>query len=469
MTTYPDASRILDAALGQLDIPEAQADAAVQEFENVALWLADETSPLAKWTPELYPQGSFRLGTPVRPLTGDEFDIDLVCKLDVAKEAVSQKELKSSVGNRLRDEKTLKARIKERRRCWSLSYPPEFHLDVLPAIPNPGGESGDILLTDRELLRWQFSNPIGYSSWFYERMRPVLQEARAALAKASGASIEEIPEWRVRTPLQRAVQLLKRHRDVRFQSDPEKKPVSIIITTLAAKAYRRQPDLVSTIVDIVGRLPDQVERRGDKWWVANPAQPNENVADKWNEDPERREAFLRWLDVVASDLQQQTRVGSERDGNLLLERQLMPGVAVQRSLAPTVVPVADDMSHLKPVPWPKQVAYEVAVKGDVHREIRVGRRLFELMRLVPKRVAIRFHATTNAPKPYEVRWQVTNTGTEARNAKQLRGGFEAGEGENGATKWETTKYRGTHFVQAFVVKAGVLVAQSERVAVRIGR
>jgi hypothetical protein len=37
-----------------------------------------------------------------------------------------------------------------------------------------------------------------------------------------------------------------------------------------------------------------IENRHGTWWVSNPAQEEENFADKWNEHPERREAFLAW-------------------------------------------------------------------------------------------------------------------------------------------------------------------------------
>ena len=41
-------------------------------------------------------------------------------------------------------------------------------------------------------------------------------------------SIEDVPEWRVKTPLQRSVQILKRHRDIYFQQKPEVRPVSVL-------------------------------------------------------------------------------------------------------------------------------------------------------------------------------------------------------------------------------------------------
>jgi hypothetical protein len=90
-------------------------------------------------------------------------------------------------------------------------------------------------------------------------------------------------------------------------------------------------------------------------------------------------------------------------------------------------------------------------------------------RAVPKDFGIRFEARTNAPRPYEVKWQVVNTGTEAAAAGggQLRGGFDDGEGECGLVRWESTRYRGTHWIEAFVIKDGVCVARSGPCYVRV--
>ena len=233
------ASRVLTREIADLDIPDAIADEAVLEFQRVAMWLGAEESPLQRYDPQLYPQGSFRLGTPVRPVGGTgDFDIDLVCRLNIRKEQITQKDLKRIVGDRLKADEELRKRLKELRRCWTLGYQPSFHLDVLPCIPDAEMQTTGILLTDKELLRWQFSNPIGYANWFFDRMRYVLTEAQKAYARAQNINIEDVPEWRVRTPLQRAVQVLKRHRDVRFIDDEDRRPVSIIITTLAGHAYR---------------------------------------------------------------------------------------------------------------------------------------------------------------------------------------------------------------------------------------
>lgn len=66
---------------------------------------------------------------------------------------------------------------------------------------------------------------------------------------------------------------------------------------------------------------------------------------------------------------------------------------------------------------------------------------------------------------YTVKWQVVNTGDEARGANGLRGGFET---EVKSTKrHESTQYQGTHYVQAFLLKRGKCIAMSREFIVNI--
>lgn len=161
----------------------------------------------------------------------------------------------------------------ERRRCWTLNYAEgaQFHMDVLPALPDAqryqaqlrakgfgilaadGDLSGHaIAITDNQRSDyavisddWLQSNPYGYAAWFRSRMRVRLTEAKRSFAEREriSASVDEIPDYKVRTPLQQAIQLLKRHRDCMFAEDGEHKPISIIITTLAAHAYNEEASL----------------------------------------------------------------------------------------------------------------------------------------------------------------------------------------------------------------------------------
>jgi hypothetical protein len=482
--TMNKRSQLLEAAAESLDIPPRLYEEAVLKYEDIGGWLAAEDSALREYTPEIYPQGSFRLGTMVRPIfRSDEYDIDLVCRLVIDKDAISKTELKKMIGDRLKKRDDIKRILSESRRAWMLDYPPQFHMDVLSSIPNQERRPSGILLPDKELHIWQKSNPIVYAEWFYDRMKVIFQEKRAALAEELQASIEEVPYWNVKTPLQRVVQILKRHRDIYFQNDPDNRPVSIIITTLAARAYRNQAEIFDALIDGVKAMPNYIEKRGDTWWVQNPVEPDENFAERWNEYPNRRQAFFDWMarahsDFVSAGQQADLRKVAE-DLAPALGRTTMTKAAASLGLGSQVliestatksdeVPVLSDSRHCQSPPWPLAVGYRASISGTVHRDLYQTKKLWDLTtRSVPKGVGLRFKVTTNVPEPYEVRWQVVNTGREAAVVGQLRGGFEEGNSQIPGVRWESTAYAGTHWVEGFVLKNGVCVARTGQKRVRV--
>ena len=67
---------ILENLGQQLDISESQYNEAVKSYEAVGEWLSKEGSPLYPYNPRILPQGSFMLGTIIKPIN-DEDDIDI--------------------------------------------------------------------------------------------------------------------------------------------------------------------------------------------------------------------------------------------------------------------------------------------------------------------------------------------------------------------------------------------------------
>ncbi|KKL12020.1 hypothetical protein LCGC14_2539940, partial [marine sediment metagenome] len=86
---------------------------------------------------------------------------------------------------------------------------------------------------------------------------------------------------------------------------------------------------------------------------------------------------------------------------------------------------------------------------------------------LPKDHNLKFYASTNVPQPFMVSWQVVNTGEEAKCAGQLRGDFYSGEGNYGLERKESTKYKGTHWIECFIIKDGMCVARSGEFIVKI--
>jgi Adenylyl/Guanylyl and SMODS C-terminal sensor domain/Second Messenger Oligonucleotide or Dinucleotide Synthetase domain len=483
--TVPISIDDLLAKIGEfLDIPNHLYEEAVMLYEDIGEHLASSDSPLHDYDPEIFPQGSFRLGTVVRPLLHeDEYDIDLVCQLAIKKESTTQAELKKKVGDRLKSRSDINKRLEEFRRCWRLDYPNQFHMDVLPVIPDTEQKPSGILLTDKELFHWQKSDPIAYAEWFYDKMRKVLEEKRAAFAAETRASIEEVPEWLIKTPLQRAVQLLKRHRDVFFQDDFDDRPTSIIITTLSGHSYEGQADIGEAILDILDQMPNYIEKRNGKWWIENPVHTGENFADKWNEVAERQENFAKWLAQARRDFSEAikskapafaaTRLAPAL-GSMTMEYATITLGLTQRSsfalakVSEPQVPTLSNASHCERLRWPEQLSHRAAIRGGLYSRLYGKKQLWPLTsRSVPKHRGLRFSLETNVPTPYEVWWQVVNTGREAQSDNGLRGGFVTATETNNKIHWESTLYTGTHWIEAFIIKSGVCVARSGRTYVKI--
>lgn len=325
-------NEILEEIGNNLDISETQYKFAVQSYQAVGKWLADEKSLLSPYKPEILPQGSFLLGTMIKPVNdSDELDVDLVCKLEGKKANWAQYHLKKIVGDRLKENKTYKEMLDEEgRRCWTLNYADssKYHMDILPSIVSEGHrvilekafsatdfkdfEKTAIRITDNQEDNyfsetnpdfWNKSNPFGYAAWFQERCSISIRKS-VFLSE----SVNPLPTYqKEKLPLQRVVQILKRHRDIMFDGD-EDKPISIIITTLSSKAYNKETDIISALTNVVERMESFIETKfsveHNKWikWIGNPVNEEENFADKWPENPKKEKNFYNWLSKVKSEL-----------------------------------------------------------------------------------------------------------------------------------------------------------------------
>ena len=331
--------KLWKALVGEVSLTKDQYERAELHYESVGEWLSDADGILGAGQPNVYVHGSFRLGTAIRPL-GEEgsYDIDMACVLEAASRRWGQETVKGAVGDRLKTSGRYEPMLEKvpmhvyqhgNRRCWTLHYAPreKFHLDVLPAVPDEeqrgrahslmggGGavEQSAVQMTDRTTweaggIQWPCANPKGYAIWFEGRCGQSLLLEKTLWKSQQGIqlSVEDIPSWRVHTPLQGVVQLLKRHRDVRMGKD-EHRPISMVITTLAAEAFDPSDDLAGAME----KLPEQMMEhlRTQNWEVRNPVDPRENFTDKWKEQPVKRERFIQWARQLQEDVDQILRPG----------------------------------------------------------------------------------------------------------------------------------------------------------------
>ncbi len=345
MTTKEQKKLLLEKMTSFLELPESAYQKAKDRYDDLGEWLARHESSCKDNDPHIFPQGSFRLGTAIRPLVENEaYDLDLSCKLreGISKGSHTQESLKVLVGQEIesyRIARGIKAQKKEKHRCWRLEYQDDlsFHMDIVPSIPaddvrqyqifeslRKSGANESLAQATSHLTvsitdnrhpdyrkisdNWHISNPEGYAKWFESQMNTSL---RSLLEKAQADSI---PTYRRKTPLQRVVQLLKRHRDLMFKDYPDAKPISIILTTLAARAYQGETDIESAMTSILSRMGSFVNPSRPR--VPNPVDLAEDFADKWSR-PECNQLNLEqnfwiWLKQAQIDFELLSSSGDAR-------------------------------------------------------------------------------------------------------------------------------------------------------------
>lgn len=496
----------LKNAAQELDIAPSKYKQAMERFHSVGNYLRE-----GKYDgpPEIYLQGSFKLGTEIRPYKDSkdaDYDIDIVCRLEQQKASTEPSKVKHQVGDQLKDHGTYEKMLDEEgKRCWTLNYAEQdgvgFHMDILPSVQESWHES-NIAVTnkckDTDVYSWTTSNPKDFADWFYGQNRAAFDDIKQSKKqrifdnfqnRGLFGSRDDVPDIHVKTPLQRVIQLLKRHRDIRFSQheNEQYKPISMIITILAARIYQNESTIYETLDNLIDTLSRHaiqltpnfqfnetlaqsdyrlIVRKADgTWYIPNPTNFGENFADRWHEDSHARaKAFFQWLTWAKEDFVQ---IDSPLDENYFTRALIAPddsgGVLARASSAPLIFNVA----HRQEPRWPMQESYSVGISAQYKSSDRWQD--FSTRDPLGTDCGLLFRAHTNAFEPFDVFWQVVNTGKKAEDSGQLRGEIlpARSAGNGGLIQKEHTEYIGTHWVQCFIVKDGICVAKSREFIVRI--
>ena len=118
-------------------------------------------------------------------------------------------------------------------------------------------------------------------------------------------SIEEIPEGLERSSLQRVIQILKHHRDVYYCRIKKEnlKPTSAIITTICAEiAYGMNPSM--NVFELLQAIANDFEIYSYNQTLQEEEfsrQYIDNLADSWNDNPEKAQIFFKWVKAMKKD------------------------------------------------------------------------------------------------------------------------------------------------------------------------
>lgn len=391
------SNSVLTTILEKIELPERAYEIAEKRYKNIGEWFHRPESACVDLDPHVFPQGSFRLGTANRPLNDEAYDLDMGCNLrrGLSKKTSTQKELKVLVGYELeqyRKAHTIKEELAEKKRCWRMEYADDlnFHMDIVPCIPETEVSRGvlralmiestgldealavsvsefAVSITDNTddkykdiTSTWRISNPEGYARWFESRMR-LASQYLVERELAISASIATLPYHQWKTPLQSAIQILKRHRDTMFEGNEDEKPISVIISTLAARSYNGEGDLVSALSRILNTMDQYIQPSAPH--VPNPVNPIEDFADKWY-SPEHKhlklnENFTRWLLQARADF---LAICSKNNSQIIVEaadrgfKVNLDKASIDRvlGLSAAIIPATKQIEESNPRPWFKK-------------------------------------------------------------------------------------------------------------------
>ncbi len=320
---------VLESVSESIAPTEAMFRQAEQQYDAITKALNNNTV-LAAFNPKLRPQGSMRLGTCTRSHKNDgNFDVDVIVELRNIPSSWTQKMVKEAVLNALLSDPIYGKMLKDKnggRRCVTIVYANGSHVDVLPcaisadyirSIQLKSVNPNDYILaiTDKKHRgytwdtyrpNWPQSNPIGYADWFLLIALKNEMKHKSASALLLRAEVETFPKYQApksKTILQKIVMLLKRHRDMMFDGH-EDMPVSILLTTLAARAYNDAPEgnLLDALVYVVNNMTSYIKKVNDKYYVLNPVNSEENFADKWEEKSQKKAFFYSWIETLKADI-----------------------------------------------------------------------------------------------------------------------------------------------------------------------
>lgn len=285
--------QMLEDACEGLQLTSTQLEQAEGHYRAVGDWLSVEGSALKPFSPKIRPQGSILQGTVVKPMGRDEFDIDLVCLLTAnVPSTLTPGNLYELVANRLESSDQYKGNLRRDARCLTLEYAGDFCLDILPALLSDTPAPGSIMIPDRDLNEWVDSNPFGFAEWFRLGSLKRKIEKYAAVA-ADRKDVQPLPTEDIAVrPLQRAVQLIKRRRDVVYDGakDP---PSSILLTALAGIHYDGDWPTTDALVSILLGISRAIKKAPLRMLrVPNPSDPDEDLTAGWSLDQHREFAVF---------------------------------------------------------------------------------------------------------------------------------------------------------------------------------
>lgn len=309
---------LADVAI-RVQLSRTDYDKAVSRYQVINEWIERAGSPLKDLVKLFYAQGSMAIGaTTASRLRTDEFDIDVVAQLDLPV-GVSPRVPLDLLYESIRGEPGSRyyRMTRRRTRCVTVDYGDDMHLDVTPALRMTGyPERQSWIFHHRPEAPWEpslrlIANPHGFAEWFKVNTPPddafaTVFEARAAAYRSVVAKADSEPVPQQEPPFRKSkavivLQLLKRWRNVQYDSRQGRRPPSILIAKLVADAAnhtgRLSEELLLQAQHMLGVFRHAQNQR-KLVCIVNPVCTEDVLTDRWPESLHDQDLFLRDLEDI---------------------------------------------------------------------------------------------------------------------------------------------------------------------------
>lgn len=405
------------------------------------------------------PQGSWAHETIIKPVKNKGFDADLIVYVNPA-DQFEAKDYVNKLTQEFRSSGIYADKTKSYSHCVTIEYAGEFNIDIAPCVVNRQGfENKEVC--NRTENEYEKSEPTLYTEWIKDRN-----------------------EWSGSHGLVEVTRLIKYLRDIKQTFTCQ----SILLTTLLANQiyitdrYSSEfEDLPSSLQTIMGRLDNWLQANEAKPEIRNPVNNEQDFSELWTDEQYQnfRDTIARYREWIDEAINETEYVESIKKWRRVFQNEFAKGEAASRAtqvvkaLAESVQVGWDFVDAVKakgaellqnmPRNFPhmeilsnKPSTQQLPVRIVAHEKPNqngVRSRALSSGEPVPACSGIEFQAVQFAgagfPKDYEIKWQIVNTDAHAANDNCLRG--EICLSHTHGYRWEATKYRGVHWVQAFVI------------------
>lgn len=300
----------------KIQLPENKYKEINDSYKAIAEYISNNNELAQDVDCSIYYHGSFAINTVIKPLRGDDFDLDIVVEFDVSKRSMSANEFYRMFYDTFKTGR-YSSMLEEYRNNVRLNYNSNYHFDIMPSVPLASNSSA-LSVPDTKRRDWVIRSPKTYIDWFKQQTSKIhgykikVSDGRRLIMESETIPLKKPQPYEITPTLIRAVQLLKRMKDVYFKDYKGKRePQSIVITTLAAKFYDGEYSVFEALSNIVKKMKQKYDNN-NRFDVTNPSYPTEVFTEKWHRYSEYYVNYQTFIYYVFNNLKDLTNPGKAK-------------------------------------------------------------------------------------------------------------------------------------------------------------